>query len=91
MLPGSANIALSLARHAEDVAAIVETLREPPVIVAHSLGGLVLYRYLAEAQRGRPGFARLPGVAFLDCTPPKASCLLRHLLTAPLVSLKVRV
>ena len=47
--------------YVEDVAMVVESLDEPPIIVGHSMGGLIVQRYLESH--------RLPGAVLLAPSP----------------------
>ncbi|KAL4421514.1 hypothetical protein ABPG75_010805 [Micractinium tetrahymenae] len=74
--PGAAG---TLSSHAEDLAAIVAALGAPPVLVCHSMGGLVAAQYVS--QPGRP-----PLAALLAAAPPtdSAGTAKRMLWRAPL-------
>lgn len=52
----------SLADYVTDVAQAVATLPRPPVLIGHSLGGMVAQKYLEGA--------RVPGVVLMASTPP---------------------
>jgi pimeloyl-ACP methyl ester carboxylesterase len=88
--PGAGKAAGTLASHAQDVAEIVATLRAPPVIVAHSFGGLILQRYLVDLGEQQQGELSLPGVAFLGSPGPEKTDLMRYLRNDPVMTFKVR-
>ena len=54
---------LSVEDYVEDVVAAVERIGAAPVVIAHSMGGMVAQKYLERA--------RLPGLALLASTPPQ--------------------
>ena len=57
---------LSIGDYVEDVAEVATGLREPPVIVAHSMGGFVTHHYLNRGHRAA-------GVVFLAAVPPRGA------------------
>lgn len=62
--PGSDQLnALSIRDYVNDLAAVVADLPVKPVVIAHSMGGLVLQKYLEEAD--------LPGAVLLCSVPPQ--------------------
>ncbi len=54
---------LSIRDYVEDLAAVVASMPVKPVVIAHSMGGLVLQKYLEEAD--------LPGAVLLCSVPPQ--------------------
>lgn len=64
----------TLVSHAADLAHFVATLPEAPVMVCHSLGGLILQKYLQTMES--EGWLRPAGVAFLAAGPPSGDPLL---------------
>ncbi|KAL6747522.1 esterase-like protein [Haematococcus lacustris] len=90
---GPIQVAGTLDSHAADLADLISNFPQPPVVVGHSFGGLILQRYV-QLMAARPGEAGLPplaGTAFLACVPPSGnkSMVLRFLLRDPILSLKV--
>jgi len=55
----------SIAAYVDDVHQVVATLPEPPVIIAHSMGGFITQKYLENHA--------LPGVVLLASIPPSGS------------------
>jgi non-heme chloroperoxidase len=53
----------SIANYVDDVAEVIQTIGTAPVVIGHSMGGLVAQKYLERAA--------LPGVALLASVPPQ--------------------
>lgn len=62
--PGSERLnAFSIADYVRDLASVIAGMPAKPVVIAHSMGGLVLQKYLEEAE--------LPGAVLLCSVPPQ--------------------
>lgn len=79
----------TLVSNAADLAHFAATLPEPPVMVCHSFGGLILQKYLQTMEA--EGWPRPAGVAFLAAGPPSGSGELvkRMFKSSPLRSLRI--
>lgn len=53
----------SIANYVDDVAAVVENLPEPPALIGHSMGGMVVQKYLEQAC--------VPAAVLLCSVPPQ--------------------
>lgn len=81
--PPGAKVAGTLATHASDVASFTASLPRPPVIIAHSFGGLVAQSYALSH--------RAAGLVFLNSVPPSGNgpMVLRFLLRDPMLSFRI--
>jgi len=72
----------SLADYVADVVAVAESLDSPPILIGHSMGGLIVQHYLQER--------RAPAAVLLASVPPTGllSTTLRFLIRHPLATLK---
>lgn len=79
----------TLASHLDDLASFIASLGRPPVLLAHSLGGLFAATYAGEAAAGRR--PPLAGLALLAATPPSgtAAIIRRQLWRHPLQVLRI--
>jgi len=75
----------SLADYVDDVAQVTGQLQRPPVLVGHSMGGMIIQRYLESYQA--------PAAVLLASAPPKGLLLatLRVALRHPLAFLKANL
>ena len=79
----------TLQSHLADIASFIATLECPPVLLAHSLGGLLAAAYAGQVAAGqRPPLA---GLALLAATPPSgtAAIIRRQLWRQPLQVLRI--
>lgn len=70
--PAATRAAGTLHSHAADLASfIAATLQQPPVLVVHSLAGLVAYKYVSQLEQG----CHLPlaGLVLLGAAPPSGA------------------
>ena len=75
-------VAGTLDTHAKDIEDLIAMFPRPPVVIAHSFGGLILQKYLlgmADGSSGSQGYARLAGAAFLCSVPPSGGGFCRLL------------
>eukprot|EP00873_Tetraselmis_striata_P025577 jgi/Tetstr1/445841/TSEL_033481.t1 len=89
-----APVAGTVDSHAQDLSSFVATLERPPVVVAHSFGGLPLQRYvngMEDRAGGAPGMPALAGVVFLASVPQTGNKAIvsRYMTAAPLMALKI--
>lgn len=73
----------SINDYVSDLAQVVDQLKVPPIIVGHSMGGMIVQKYLESHE--------VPAAVLLASTPPKGVMLatLRVFLRHPLTVLKV--
>ncbi len=73
----------SLAGYVDDVAQVAQQLTQPPIVIGHSMGGLVIQKYLEQ----HPA----PAAVLLASLPPHGALpfFLRFFLKHPIVFLKV--
>lgn len=79
----------TLKSHFHDIASFIASLERPPVLLAHSIGGLLAAAYVGQAAEGqRPPLA---GLALLAATPPSgtAAIIWRELWRHPLQVLRI--
>jgi len=71
-----------IADYVADVVAVAESLDSPPILIGHSMGGLIVQHYLQER--------RAPAAVLLASVPPTGllSTTLRFLIRYPLATLK---
>lgn len=83
----------TLGSHAADLDHVVSSLERPPVILAHSFGGLVAQRYVVGHGETAPAASarQLAGLALLASTPPSGNSKLvgRTLRRKPLFSIRL--
>ena len=86
-------VAGTLDSHAKDIEDLIAMFPAPPVVVAHSFGGLILQKYLLNMSPDgqAPGHPRLAGAAFLCSVPPSGNknMVTRFFLKDIILSLKV--
>jgi alpha-beta hydrolase superfamily lysophospholipase len=87
---GSAGTLLSLAEDVADVVRHISYAHAPPVLVGHSFGGLVVQRYLVEAEKRGTDFPPIEGVALLASSNPQGVDLARFLVRNPVLTCRVR-
>lgn len=68
---GELKVSGDLQSHADDLASVIASLPEPPVLVAHSFGGLLVEKYCSQLDR--PGRPPIAGVALLCSVPPSGN------------------
>ena len=67
-------VAGTLDSHARDIEDLIAMFPTPPVVVAHSFGGLILMKYLLNMTDGTAaGLPKLSGAAFLCSVPPSGA------------------
>ncbi|GAX83394.1 hypothetical protein CEUSTIGMA_g10819.t1 [Chlamydomonas eustigma] len=67
-------VAGTLDTHAQDIADLVAMFPRPPVVIAHSFGGLILQKYLLGVHNSRGvELPPLAGAAFLSSVPPSGN------------------
>ncbi|KAG1658520.1 hypothetical protein FOA52_009863 [Chlamydomonas sp. UWO 241] len=86
----------TLDSHAKDIGDLIAMLPRPPVVVAHSFGGLILQKYLLGMSKGDAtssslGLPPIAGAVFLCSVPPSGNKKLvgRYFMRDPLLSLRV--
>lgn len=79
----------TLASHVQDLSAVIEILRAPPVLVSHSFGGLIAHQYVLDSCQSGSSRAQVPGVVFMASSSPAGVDAGRWFLKAPLLSIQV--
>lgn len=69
---GNLKIAGTLSSHVDDLESVIRSLERPPVVIAHSFGGLLLEAYCAKTS-GAVERPTLAGVCFLSSVPPSGN------------------
>ncbi|XP_010264218.1 PREDICTED: uncharacterized protein LOC104602274 isoform X3 [Nelumbo nucifera] len=90
-------VAGSLQTHANDIADFIQKeVRLPPVLIGHSLGGLIVQSYISDMRTGHSSernnlHPRLAGAVLVCSVPPSGNSGLvwRYLYSKPVVALKV--
>eukprot|EP00798_Chlamydomonas_sp_ICE-L_P005386 gene5386-5607_t len=89
-------VAGTLDSHAKDIADLIGMFPVPPVIVAHSFGGLIAMSYIlntspTNASNGSDGHPPISGVALLSSVPPSGNKFLvkRYFQKDIMLSIKV--
>lgn len=67
---GDLKIAGTLTTHVEDLDSVIKSLGKPPVVIAHSFGGLLVEAYCSESPGER---AKVAGVCLLSSVPPSGN------------------
>ncbi|KAL0034437.1 hypothetical protein WJX79_002369 [Trebouxia sp. C0005] len=80
----------TLGSHAADLDHFVSTLDQPPVIIAHSLGGLIAQRYVLQDSTAKP-HQKPAGLVLLASAPPagNGSLVGRTMRKRPLFSIRL--
>ncbi len=75
----------SLAQYVDDVASVVEQIGTPPILIGHSMGGMVVQKYLEKHQA--------PAAVLLASAPPRGllAATVRVATQQPLTFLKVNL
>jgi len=77
--------AVSIEDYRRNLCSVVKLMKQPPIMIAHSMGGFVLQQYLQHSA--------LPGAAFLASVPPTgmATPSLRMMTQAPALFMKLNL
>lgn len=69
---GDLKIAGTLSSHVNDLASVIRSLERPPVVIAHSFGGLLVEAYCSNLS-GAEARPELAGVCLLSSVPPSGN------------------
>jgi len=67
---GDLKIAGTLMTHVEDLDSVIQSLEKPPIVVAHSFGGLLVEAYCSNSSGQR---SKVAGVCLLSSVPPSGN------------------
>ena len=67
---GDLKIAGTLMTHVEDLDSVIQSLEKPPIVVAHSVGGLLVEAYCSNSSGQR---SKVAGVCLLSSVPPSGN------------------
>nr|XP_051216742.1 uncharacterized protein LOC127334343 isoform X2 [Lolium perenne]XP_051216743.1 uncharacterized protein LOC127334343 isoform X3 [Lolium perenne] len=85
-------VAGTLETHSGDIADFIrKEVPDPPVLIGHSFGGLIVQQYISCLQDSEPLHPKLAGAVLVCSVPPSGNSGLvwRYLLTKPIAAVKV--